>query len=124
MTGPAGLVVDGVPVVHGHPGERRPDPDVAELFPAAPAERVQGVPAGRRGPHVLSDPGLTRAQRGLVEVDHRGEGDQHFDALDDLGHRRRDSGQHLVDEPGRDTGTDQIGDQPHAPVDRHVLHDE
>jgi hypothetical protein len=29
-----------------------------------------------------------------------------------------------VDEPGRHGGTGQVGDQSHAPLDRHVLHDQ
>src|SRR5437867_7699226 len=54
------LVVDGVPVVHGHPGERRPDPDGPVLFPAAPPEGEQAIQVGAGGPHVLGDAGLAR----------------------------------------------------------------
>jgi hypothetical protein len=68
--------------------------------------------------------GGARADGGLVEVDDLGQGDQRLDQVDDPGHRRRDRGEDLVDEPGRHGGTDQISDQPHTPLDRHVLHDQ
>jgi hypothetical protein len=47
--------------------------------------------------------------------------DQRLDALHDIGQDRRATGQCFVDEPGRDRGAGQIGDQPHTPLDRYVL---